>query len=65
MSDEEQQQITEQITTLTAGLMRTEIIKEEFGEINGHLQITLTLRADVDPDDIQKQLAARRVDQTG
>lgn len=44
--------------------MRTEIIKEEFGEINGHLQITLTLRADVDPDDIQKQLAARRVDQT-
>ena len=43
--------------------MRAEVIKEEFGEVNGRLQITLTLKADIDPDDIQKQLAARRVDQ--
>ena len=62
-TNEERQQITEQITTLTAGIMKTEVIKEEFGEVNGRLQLTLTLKADVDPDDIQKQLAARRVDQ--
>jgi hypothetical protein len=57
-TNEERQQITEQIDTLTAG-----VIKEEFGEINGRLQIMLNLKAEVDPDDIQKQLAARRVDQ--
>ena len=62
-TNEERQQITEKITTLTAGLMRAEVIKEEFGEVNGRLRITLTIKADVDPDDIQKQLAARRVDQ--
>ena len=62
-TNEERQLITEKITTLTAGLMRAEVIKEEFGEVNGRLQITLTLKADIDPDDIQKQLAARRVDQ--
>ena len=62
-TNEERQQITEQITTLTAGIMKTEVIKEEFGEVNGRLQITLTVKAEVDPDDIQKQLAARRVDQ--
>ena len=62
-TNEERQQITEQINTLTAGVMRTEVIKEEFGEVNGRLQITLTLKAEVDPDDIHRQLAARRVDQ--
>ena len=61
-TSEERQQITEKITTLTAGLMRAEVIKEEFGEVNGRLQITLTLKAHVDPDDIQKRLAAQRVD---
>ena len=60
---EERQQLTEQITSITAGLMRTEITKEEFGELNGRLQITLTVKADVDPDDVQKQLAARRADE--
>src|SRR5215471_8873813 len=60
---EGRQQLTEQITSITAGLMRTEIIKEEFGEVNGRLQITLTVKADVDPDDVQKQLAARRADE--
>ena len=62
-TNEERQQVTEKITTLTAGLMRTEVTKEEFGEVNGRLQITMTLKAEVDPDDIQKQLAARRFDQ--
>jgi TPR repeat protein len=62
-TNEERQQITEQINTLAAGVMRTEVIKEEFGEINGRLQMTLTLKAAVDPDDIHRQLAARRVDQ--
>src|SRR5215831_9151376 len=51
-TNEERQQMTEQITSLTAGLMHTEVIKEEFGEVNGRLQITLTVRAEVDPDDI-------------
>ena len=62
-TNEDRQQITEQISTFTAGLMRTEAIKEEFGEANVRLQITLTVKAEVDPDDIQKQLAARHVDQ--
>ena len=62
-TNEERQQVTEQINTLTAGVMRTEVVKEEFGEVNGRLQITLTLKSEVDPDDIRKQLAERRVDQ--
>lgn len=62
-TNEERQQITEQIDTLAAGVMRTEVVKEEFGEVNGRLQITLTLKSEVDPDDIRKQLAERRVDQ--
>jgi TPR repeat protein len=62
-ANEERQQITEKITTLTAGLMRAEVIKEEFGEVNGRLHMTLTVKADVDPDDIQRQLAAKRADQ--
>ena len=62
-TNEERQQITEQIDTLAAGVMRTEVVKEEFGEVNGRLQITLTLKSEVDPDDIRRQLAERRVDQ--
>ena len=62
-TNEERQQVTEQINTLTAGVMRTEVVKEEFGEVNGRLQIALTLKAEVDTDDIHRQLAARRVDQ--
>jgi TPR repeat protein len=62
-TNEERQQITEQINTLAAGVMRTEVIKEDFGEINGRSQMTLTLKVEVDPDDIRKQLAERRVDQ--
>ena len=62
-TNEERQQITEQIDTLAAGVMRTEVVKEEFGEVKGRLQITLTLKSEVDPDDIRKQLAERRVDQ--
>jgi TPR repeat protein len=62
-TNEERQQITEQINTLAAGVMSTEVIKEDFGEINGRSQMTLTLKVEVDPDDIRKQLAERRVDQ--
>ena len=62
-TNEERQQMTERITTLTAGIMKTEIVKEEFGNVNGRLHMTLTVKADVDPDDIQRQLAAKRADQ--
>lgn len=62
-TNEERQQMTERITTLTAGIMKTEVVKETFGDVNGRLQITLTVKADIDPDDIQKQLAAQRADQ--
>ena len=62
-TNEERQQITEQINTLAAGVLRTEVMKEAFGEINGRSQMTLTLKVEVDPDDIRKQLAERRVDQ--
>ncbi len=60
---EERQQITERITTLTAGIVKTEVVKEEFGDVNGRLRMTLTVKADVDSDDIQRQLAAKRADQ--
>ena len=63
-TNEERQQIIEQINTLAAGVMRSEVIKEEFGEINGRYQMTLTIKAEVDPDDIHRQLAARQVDKT-
>jgi len=62
-TNEERQQMTERITTLTAGIMKTEVVKEEFGDVNGRLHMTLTVKADVDPDDIQRQLAAKRADQ--
>ena len=62
-TNEERQQITEQITTLTAGIIRTEVVKEEFGEVSGRLQITLTVKADVDPEDIQRQLETKRANQ--
>jgi hypothetical protein len=35
--------------------MKTEIIKEDFQDVEGRLQLTLILKAEVDPDDIQKQ----------
>jgi TPR repeat protein len=62
-TNEERQQMTERITTLTAGIMKTEVVREEFGDGNGRLHMTLTVKADVDPDDIQRQLAAKRADQ--
>ena len=62
-TNEERQQMTERMSTLTAGIMKTNAVKEEFGDVNGRLQITLTVKADIDPDDIQKQLAAQRADQ--
>ena len=62
-TNEERQQMTERITTLTAGIMKTEVVKEEFGDVHGRLQMTLTVQADVDPDDIQRQLATQRADQ--
>jgi TPR repeat protein len=63
MTSEERQQMTERMTTLTAAIMKTEVVKEEFGDVHGRLQMTLTVKADVDPDDIQRQLAAKRADQ--
>ncbi len=62
-TNEERQQITERITTLAAGIMKTEVVKEEFGDVNGRLHMTLAVKAHVDPDDIQGQLAAKRADQ--
>jgi len=63
MTNEARQQITERMTTLTAGIMKTDVVKEEFGDVKGRLQITLTVKADIDPDDLQRQLAAQRADQ--
>lgn len=60
---QERQQMTERITTLTAGVMKTDVVKEEFGDVKGRLHMTLTVKADVDPDDIQRQLAEKRADQ--
>lgn len=62
-TNEARQQMTERVTTLTAGIMKTEVVKEEFGDVHGRLQMTLIVKADVDPDELQRQLAATRADQ--
>jgi len=61
-TNEQRQQMTERMTTLTAAIMKTEVVKEEFDDVNGRLHLTLTVKADVDPSDIQRHLAATRAD---
>jgi hypothetical protein len=48
----------DQISSYSAAVLSVEITKEDFGFSNGHNTLTLTVKADVDVDDVQKRLAA-------
>lgn len=48
----------DQISSYSAAVLSVEIVKEEFGYSNGHNTLTLTVKADVDIDDVKKRLAA-------
>jgi hypothetical protein len=50
------------ITSFAAAVMQVKDTKENFGFENGHMKMTLTTTAQVDLDEIRKQLAARHVD---
>lgn len=48
----------DQISSYSAAVLSVEILKEDFGFDNGHNTLTITVKADVDVDDVQKRLAA-------
>lgn len=48
----------DQISSYSAAVLSVEITKEDFGFSNGHNTLTVTVKADVDIDDVQKRLAA-------
>ncbi len=48
----------DQIISYSAAVLSVEITKEDFGFSNGHNELTLTVKADVDVADVQKRLAA-------
>ncbi|MBI3807167.1 MAG: hypothetical protein HY281_06585 [Nitrospirae bacterium] len=48
----------DQISSYSAAVLSVEITKEDFGFSNGHNTLSLTVKADVDVDDVQKRLAA-------
>jgi hypothetical protein len=50
------------ITSFTAAVMQVKDTKEEVGFQHGHMTLTLTTTAQVDLDDVRKQLAARQGD---
>lgn len=50
------------ITSFAAAVMHVKDTKEEVGFQQGHMTLTLTLKADVDLAEIRKRLAARQVD---
>jgi TPR repeat protein len=50
------------ITSFAAAVMQIKDTKENFGFENGHMNMTLTTTAQVDLDEVHKQLAARHVD---
>lgn len=52
----------DKITSFAAAVMQVKDTKEKFGFENGHMTLTLTIKADVDLAEVQKQLAARQVD---
>lgn len=52
----------DKITTFAAAVMQVKDTKEEVGFQQGHMSLTLTLKADVDLAEVRKQLATRQVD---
>lgn len=46
------------ITSFAAAVMQVKDSKEHFGFENGHMTLTLTIKADVDLEEVHKQLAA-------
>jgi hypothetical protein len=50
------------ITSFAAAVMQVKETTEEVGFQQGHMMLTLTLKADVDLAEVRKQLAARQVD---
>ena len=52
----------DKIASFAAAVMQVKDTKENFGFENGHMTMTLTLKVDVDLEEVRKQLAARQVD---
>ena len=52
----------DKITSFAAAVMQVKGTKEKVGFENGHMTLTLTTTAQVDLDEVRKQLAARQVD---
>jgi TPR repeat protein len=52
----------DKITSFAAAVMQVKDTKEEVSFQQGHMTMTLTLKADVDLAEVRKQLAARQVD---
>lgn len=48
----------DQISSYSAAVLSVEITKEDFGFNNGHNELTITVKADIDVADVQKRLAA-------
>lgn len=54
----------DQISSYSAAVLSVEIVKEDFAFSNGHNNLTLTVRADVDIADVRKRLQAIAEDKT-
>ena len=52
----------DKITSFAAAVMQVKDTKEEVGFQQGHMTLTLTMSAEVDLEEVRKQLAARQVD---
>ena len=52
----------DKITSFAAAVMQVKDTKENFGFENGHMTLTLKLTAQVDLEEVRKQLAARQLD---
>ena len=48
----------DQVNSYSAAILSVEVVKEEFGFNNGTNALTLTVKADVDMDEVRKRLAA-------
>lgn len=54
----------DKITSFAAAVMQVKDTKEKVGFENGHMTMTLTIKAGVDLAEVRKQLAARQVDKS-
>ncbi|MDE3052197.1 MAG: sel1 repeat family protein, partial [Nitrospirota bacterium] len=52
----------DKITSFAAAVMQVKDTKEDVGFQQGHISLTMTLKADVDLAEVRKQLAARQLD---